>query len=63
MIGIGIGNIFYKDVMTKEELKTMTAGKQVDFQDKGENQKKKDWFVFFKVLGFMCLFYLAYRVS
>lgn len=63
MIGIGIGNIFYKDVMTKEELKTMTAGKQVDFQDKGENQKRKDWFVFFKVFGFMCLFYLAYRVS
>ena len=63
MIGIGLGNLLYKDIMTKEEIKTLKEGKQVDFKEKAEGQKKRDWFVFFKVLGITCLFYLAYLIS
>jgi hypothetical protein len=30
MIGIGIGNIFYKSVMTQDEIKLLKAGKPIE---------------------------------
>jgi hypothetical protein len=30
MIGIGIGNIFYKSIMTPEDIKLLKAGKKIE---------------------------------
>ena len=37
MIGIGIGNIFYKNLMTPEAIKLLKAGKSIEGSAKTQN--------------------------
>jgi len=63
MIGIGIGNILYKSTLSGEEIKLLKAGKPIEQNVNSIDQRRKDWFVFFKVSGITFLFYCAYLVS
>jgi hypothetical protein len=63
MIGIGLGNILYKEILTKEDIKELKSNKPIEVSPQRDHQLQRDWKVLGKVLLLCILFYGAYIVS